>query len=67
MQVSLDQAVEIYARASRAWFGVAAQKRIEERANELSQKEDYEGARIWQRVNKAIQKLESDDQRSMKQ
>ena len=58
MQITLDEAILIYARASRAWFGSAAIKRTQERIDELRGAGDLDGVRVWERVKKTIAELE---------
>lgn len=50
MEVSLQQAIEIYARALRAQRGVRAPADARERAGQLARSGDVEGQEVWTRV-----------------
>ncbi len=50
MHIGLDEAVEIYARACRSWYGRGAKNVVLKRANELYRSGDLEGCKVWQRV-----------------
>ncbi len=58
MNVTPDEAVRIYARASRAWFGSKARRRTQERIDELRRAGDQEGVRVWKAVKRHIKEIE---------
>ena len=58
MNVTLDEAIGIYARASRAWFGPGAAKKTQDRIEELRKAGDIEGVRVWQKVKSTIEQLD---------
>jgi hypothetical protein len=64
MNVTLDEAVGIYARASRAWFGPRAVKRTQDRIDMLRKAGDLDGVRVWERVKRAIAELEASGRRT---
>ena len=58
MRVTLDQSVEIYARASRKWFGRKAREKTQERIERLRKIGDHEGVEVFERVKLHIAALE---------
>jgi hypothetical protein len=58
MNVSLEEAIHIHARASRAWFGPRAVTRTQDRIEMLRKTGDLDGVRVWERVKGAITELE---------
>jgi hypothetical protein len=58
MIVTLEQSIEIYARASHRWFGAKASQKTQERIEHLARMGDAEGATIHERVKQHIGKLE---------
>ena len=50
MNVSLDQAIEIHARALRYRFGKRAALEAEEKAYHCAARGDDDGRAVWQRV-----------------
>jgi len=58
VNVTLDEAILIYAKASRAWFGPLALQRTEERVEMARKAGDLEGIRVWERVKRVIAELE---------
>jgi len=50
MNVTLDESIAIYARASRKWFGGKAHERTQERIDQLAKAGDWEGARVHKLV-----------------
>jgi len=50
MEISLQQAIEIYAKALRAQRGARAPGDAIERAGQLARTGDYEGQDVWRRV-----------------
>lgn len=58
MNVTLDEAIGIYARASRAWFGPGAAQKTQDRIEELRKAGDIEGVRVWQKVKSTIEQLD---------
>jgi len=58
MNVTLDEAIRIYATATRARFGPRAVKRTQDRIEVLHKVGDLDGARAWERVKRTIEELE---------
>jgi hypothetical protein len=58
VNISLDEAIVIYAKASRAWFGSNAVKKTQEKIDLLRSKGDLEGSRVFERVRGALERLE---------
>jgi hypothetical protein len=58
MNVTLDEAIRIYAQASRARFGPRAVKRTQDRIEMLHKAGDLDGVRVWERVKRIIAELE---------
>jgi hypothetical protein len=50
MRIELDDAIKIYAKACRSWYGSRAQKVVLTRAKELHKLGDLEGSRVWQQL-----------------
>lgn len=50
MQIELNDAIKIYAKACRSWYGGRAQKVVLKRAQELHQLGDTEGSKVWQQL-----------------
>ena len=50
MQISTNEAIEIYARACRAWYGKQAEQVAASKAHALRKKGDEQGAKIWERL-----------------
>ena len=57
MHIGLDAAVEIYAKACRAWYGGRAKRVVLERANQLHRTGDMDGSKVWQRVADELDEL----------
>lgn len=53
-----SDAIQIHARASRAWFGVNAAHQAERRANHCREQGDDEGAVVWERVKSAVEEMD---------
>jgi hypothetical protein len=58
MIVTLEQSIQIYARASRKRFGARARTKTQERIDHLVKVGDAEGATIHERVMQHIDRLE---------
>jgi hypothetical protein len=56
MWITLDEAIEMYARYCSARFGAAATEKVKARARDLEKKGDLDGYRIWNRVADQIEK-----------
>jgi hypothetical protein len=50
VHIDIDDAIKIYARASRSRYGRKARKRILETAEALRAQGDQAGALVWERV-----------------
>jgi hypothetical protein len=59
MNITLQQAVDIYARATVGWFGSSAVKKTDERIKQLGAYGDAEGVAVYERVKSEIIRLES--------
>jgi hypothetical protein len=59
MNVTLDEAIAIYAHASRSWFRKHATSKVQERISQLSAAGDVEGVAVHERVKTRIIELES--------
>jgi hypothetical protein len=57
--LTLDESIEIYARASRAWFGHNARAQAEKKARSCGETGDGEGVVVWRRVANEINRLDS--------
>jgi hypothetical protein len=57
MNVSLDQAIEIHAKALRYRFGSQAPVLAKEKAGHCSSSGDHEGATVWLRVAAEVEAL----------
>jgi hypothetical protein len=58
VNVTLDEAIRIYAQASRARFGPRAVKKTQDRIDMLRKAGDLDGIRVWERVKLTIAELE---------
>jgi hypothetical protein len=57
MEVSLDQAIEIYAKAMKRWSGRHAPRKAREKAEQLAREGDHEGHLVWIRVSEVAEAL----------
>jgi hypothetical protein len=55
--LSLDDAIYVYARACRAWYGRKAASNALRAAAECRQRQDFEGERVWTRVSQEVEKV----------
>jgi hypothetical protein len=58
MQISIEQAIEIFAKSLRRSHGRQAQNYARERAASCQRQEDYEGSDVWSQVAETVVKLE---------
>jgi len=58
MQVSTDDAVVMYARACRAWYGKRAARVAKARAQELRKRGDASGVAAWTKVAEEVSRLQ---------
>ena len=56
--LNLDDAIYVYARACRAWYGRKAASNALRAAAECRQRQDFEGERVWKRVSEEVEKVE---------
>ena len=63
MNVTLAQAIAIYARASISWFGDKAPEKTGERITLLKASGDSEGAAVFAKVKTEIVRLQSTHRR----
>jgi hypothetical protein len=61
VNVSLEDAIQIYARASRAWFGNNAREKTQERLAQLQSAGDLEGVQVYRQLDQCILKLEKEE------
>jgi hypothetical protein len=61
MNVSLDQAIEIHAKALKYRFGNRAAALAEEKAHHCAARGDDEGRAVWQRVAAVAETLPAAD------
>jgi hypothetical protein len=59
MNVTMEQAIEIYAKAMISWFAGAAAEKAEERGKELVRLNDLEGAWAWSEVKLAVVQIQA--------
>lgn len=57
MYLSLDDAIYVYARACRAWYGRKAGSNALWAAAECRRRQDFEGERVWKRVSEEVEKV----------
>jgi hypothetical protein len=55
--ITLEQSIEIYARAMRAWFMHNAAVRAAMRAEQCRSFGDHEGVDVWLRVKEEVERL----------
>jgi hypothetical protein len=67
MNVTLREAIAIYARASIAWFGERAIEETDARIRVLSLKGDNEGVGVLERVKGEIRQLQRSHRRRKKE
>jgi len=58
MNVSLEESVAIYARATRKWFGGNAHEKTRERIDQFAKAGDWEGARVHRLVCERLSQME---------
>jgi hypothetical protein len=59
MNVTLDESIAIYARASLRWFGARAGQKTRERIEQLTQAGDSEGVSVHARVKEHIARMDN--------
>ena len=64
MVVTVEEAITIYACASRKWFGVSACNKTQERIEQLTKAGDWDGARIHELVKERISQLENSERKA---
>jgi hypothetical protein len=50
MQIGIDDAVSIYARACRAWYGARAAKVARAEIQKLRRRGDWSGVEVWTKL-----------------
>ncbi len=58
MNITLDEAVEIYAKVLRHRYGPKAENYARERAASFKQRDDREGDQIWSQVADLVVQIE---------
>lgn len=53
--VSLDQAIEMYARCCRAWYGARAIEVVALKVSEQRDAENKEGEHVWTKVQRVLE------------
>lgn len=59
MNVTLDEAITIYAKAMRWWFGDRAETEAIERSQQLRGVGDEDGERVWLRVAASVNAIKA--------
>jgi hypothetical protein len=59
MHVSNHDAIKIYARACRSWYGSRARRVALKRAHELQRRGDENGAQVWRQLADEIDRTEA--------
>jgi len=59
MHVSSQDAIKIYARACRSWYGSRARRVVLKRAHELQQRGDAHGAGVWHQLADEIARADA--------
>jgi hypothetical protein len=57
MEITKDQAAEMYARACKAWYGCRAKRIVHNKIRELRQKGDVDGVRAWTEVERHLGRI----------
>jgi len=55
--LSLNDAIYVYARACRAWYGRKAAANALQAAANCRRRRDFEGERVWKRVSEEVEKI----------
>lgn len=58
MNVTLEESIAIYARASRTRFGAGARDKTQQRIEQLARAGDLQGVSVHERVKQQILRLE---------
>jgi hypothetical protein len=61
VNVSLEDAIQIYARVSRTWFGSHAREKTQERLAQLESSGDLEGVHVYRQLDQCILELENEE------
>jgi hypothetical protein len=56
--VTLEQSIDIYARATRTWFGTEAVSKTQERIDHFRETGDAEGLEVHEQVKRHILELD---------
>ncbi len=56
--ITRQQSIEIYARASRAWFRQNAAAQAQRKVNDCRSRNDHDGVDAWQQVKAEIERLD---------
>jgi hypothetical protein len=57
VHLSLDDAVYVYARACRAWYGRKAASNALRVAADCRRRRDFEGERVWKRISEEVERI----------
>ena len=55
MQIGIDEAARIYAKACRAWYGPRAQQVVRRKVDEMHARGDKSGVQAWQLVAEELE------------
>ncbi len=64
MQIGIDDAVSMYARACRAWYGARAVKVAEAEIQKLRKRGDWSGVEVWTKLAKQLEQPSAADLRA---
>lgn len=62
MDVGIDDAVSMYARACRAWYGPRAAKVARAEIQKLRKRGDWSGVEVWTQLAKELERPSAADQ-----
>jgi hypothetical protein len=61
MHIGIDDAVSMYARACRAWYGPRASKVARAEIQKLRKRGDWSGVEVWSKLAKELERPGSAD------
>jgi hypothetical protein len=56
MHIGIDDAVSMYARACRAWYGARAGKVARAEIQKLSKRGDWSGVEVWTKLARELER-----------
>jgi hypothetical protein len=57
MEITEQEAAQMYARACKAWYGHRAKRIVRKRIKELQQRGDLDGVRAWTEVETHLSRM----------